>query len=86
MKKPPFAFVLYMEHPKLGTLVGVCATLEQVEEVLRRGAASTWAGLVDDEIVETAAEHGWCVRVFACTEWRSGQSSTELMPFARKPA
>jgi hypothetical protein len=86
MKKPPFAFVLYMEHPDFETSVGVCPTLEQIEEALRRHAASTWTGLVDDEIVETLADHGWRVRVFACTAQRSGQLSTELVPFARKAA
>jgi hypothetical protein len=83
MKKLPFAFVLYMERPDGETSVGVCATLEDIEEALRSAAASRWVGVVDDDIVETLTEDGWRVRIFSCTAHRSGQVSTELVPFAR---
>jgi hypothetical protein len=45
MKKSPFAFVLYLEHPNAETTVGICATLEDIEKTLRNNAASRWAGL-----------------------------------------
>jgi hypothetical protein len=83
MKKPPFAFVLVMEHPNAETTVAACATLEEIEEALRAATGARWVGLVDDEIVETYAENGWRVRIFACTAHRKGQSSIELVPFAR---
>jgi hypothetical protein len=83
MKKLPFAFVLYMERLDGETSVGVCSTLEDIEEALRSAATSRWVGVVDDDIVETLTEHGWRVRIFACTAHRGGQVSTELEPFAR---
>ena len=83
MKKPPFAYVLVMEKPNVETTVAACATLEEIEEALRAAARATWAGLVDDEIVETYTEDGWRVRIFACIAHRKGQSSIELVPFAR---
>jgi hypothetical protein len=83
MKKPPFAYVLVMEHPNAETTVATCATLEEIEEALRAAACATWVGLVDDENVETYTENGWRVRIFACFAQRKGQSSIELVPFAR---
>jgi phosphopantothenate synthetase len=83
MKKSPFAYVLYMEHSDGETSIGVCGTLKDIEEALRNSAASRWAGLVDAEIVETLAEDGWRIRVFACTTHGRGQISAELTPFAR---
>jgi len=81
--KAPFAFVLIMEHPDFGTEVAACSTLEEIEEALRRAAYARWVSIVDSEIVETLSEHGWRVRVFACTACRKGQISTEVEPFAR---
>jgi hypothetical protein len=83
MKKLPFAFVIYMERSDGETSVGVCATLEDIEEALRFAASSRWVRVADDDIVETCTEDGWRVRVFSCTAHRSGQVSTELVPFAR---
>jgi hypothetical protein len=83
MKNLPFAFVLYMEHANGETCVGAGPTLEDIEEALRKAATSKWVGINDGEIVETLAEDGWRVRVFACTAHRRGQLSTELVPFAR---
>jgi phosphopantothenate synthetase len=81
--KKPFAYALYMEHASGEASVAACATLEEIEEALRNAVASRWVGVVDAEIVETLAEDGWRVRVFACTAHRRGQVSTELQPFTR---
>jgi uncharacterized protein YchJ len=83
MKKLPFAYVLVLEHPNVETTVAACATLEEIEEALRASARATWVGLTDSEIVETYTENGWRVRIFACFAQRKGQSSIELVPFAR---
>jgi hypothetical protein len=83
MKKPPFAYVLIMEHPNAETSVAACATLEEIEEALRAVARARWVGLADSEIVETLTEAGWRVRIFACVAQRKEQSSIELVPFAR---
>jgi hypothetical protein len=81
--KTPFAFVLYIERDNDERLVSLWQTLDAAEEALRDYAASTFVGLCDGEIVEALAEDGIRVRIFACTEKRNMQTSTELQPFAR---
>jgi hypothetical protein len=83
MKNPPFAYVFVMEKPNVATTVAASATLEEIEEALRKAARARWVGLVDSEIVETLNENGWRVRIFACIARGKGQSSIELVPFAR---
>jgi hypothetical protein len=82
--KTPFAFVLYIERDNdEHHLVSLWQTLDAAEEALRDYAASMFVGFCDGEVVETLAEDGIRVRIFACTEKRNMQTSTELQPFAR---
>jgi hypothetical protein len=81
----PYAYVLYIDRGTEEHLVSLHQTLNGAEAALRDYAASIFVGgLCDGEIVETLA--GLCgerVRIFACTEKRNTQVSTELQPFAR---
>jgi hypothetical protein len=74
--KRPFAFVVYVEHYGDEPWVSLYRTLDEAEAALRDlAAANVVQRPRDDEIVETLAECGERVRVFACT--------TELEPFTR---
>jgi hypothetical protein len=80
--KEPFAYVLYI-YSRTREFVSLYQSLDEAEEALRDYAASTFVGLCDGEVVEALAEDGIRVRIFACTEKRNMQTSTELQPFAR---
>jgi hypothetical protein len=79
----PYAYVLYIDRGTEEHLVSLHQTLDGAEAALRAYAAKIVIGPSDDDIVETLAEDGIHVRIFACTEKRNMQISTELQPFAR---
>jgi hypothetical protein len=80
----PFAYVLYIDS-RTREFVSLHQSLDTAEDALRTYAASIFAGLNDNEIVETLTEDGTYVRLFACARERNKQNSTKLKPFERTP-
>lgn len=83
MKTEPFAYVLYIDR---GTgeehLVSLYRSLDEAEDALRAFARTIVIGPSDSEIVEVLAEDGLHVRIYAVTQKKNAQVSTELVPFA----
>jgi hypothetical protein len=83
--KEPFAYALFIERNSERS-VSLYQTMPEAEEALREYSASRFVGLCDDEITEVLAEHGTRVHIYAVTQKRNKQISTELKPFARAMA
>jgi hypothetical protein len=82
--KEPYAYLLYIDRGTEEPLVSLYRSLDEAEDALRAYVQTIFVGpQCDGEIVETLAEDGIRVRIFACTEKRNTQVSTELQPFAR---
>ena len=88
MKKPPFGYALFIERDAKPQ-VWIYQTLEEAETALRACAAGLWVRpSCDEEIIETFAEDGTRVHIFACTynARTRKQTSVELKPFTRAKA
>jgi hypothetical protein len=82
--KAPITYVLYIDRGPEEHLVSLWRTLDDAEDTLREYAGTIFVGVTDDDdIVETLAEDGKHVRIFACTMKHNRQISTELKPFTR---
>ena len=85
--KTPFAYVVLIERGCDIEEISVHPNLEDAEDALHGYAANTFVGgdeYPDHEIVETFAEDGARVRIFAFVMRRKVQTSFELEPFTRR--